>query len=140
MQGRPCAGFFLTRSTTIKELNMTQPGRLSLRALVGACALLAAVGAAPAQDSTDSNVPVATAQKQASEIARGDPARWYREDASTAQRLRTLQKEIGAALQEAQGACRKLAAGERAGCMKEARATYSRDMAAARAQVAAEPR
>jgi hypothetical protein len=117
-----------------------QPDQFSLRALLGACALLAAAGAAPAQESTDSNVPPATAQKQASEIARGDPARWFREDATAAQRLRTLQKEIGAGLQEAQGACRKMAAGPRATCMSEARATYQQEMAGARAQVMAERR
>jgi hypothetical protein len=117
---------------------MTQPDRLSLRALVGACALLAAIGAAQAQttnDSTDSNVPPATAQKQAREIAQGDPARWFRDNPGMGARLRNLQKEIGAGLQEAQGACRKMAAGERAGCMKEARATYQQDMAGARARV-----
>lgn len=117
---------------------MTQPDRSFLRAVVGACALLAAIGAAQAQTSTDSNVPPATAQKQASEIARGDPARWFREDATMAQRLRTLHKEIGAALQEAQGACRKLPGAERAGCVREARATYSQEMAGARAQAMAE--
>jgi hypothetical protein len=120
---------------------MTQPDRFSLRALVGACALLAAFGAAQAQstsDSTDSNVPPATAQKQAREIARGDPSRWFREDASIAARLRTVQKEIGAGLQEAQGACRKLAGAERAGCMHEARSTYQQEMAGARSRVMAE--
>ena len=124
---------------------MNQPGQLSLRALAGACALLAAIGAAHAQTatepaSTDSNVPPATAAKQAREIAHGDPSRWFREDATMAARLRTLQKEIGAGLQEAQGACRKLAAAERAGCMSEARATYQKDMAGARAQLMSEQR
>ncbi len=116
---------------------MILPVHPSLRALAGACALLAAVGAhaQSAPESSDANVPPATAQKQAREIARGDPARWFREDATAAQRLRTLQKEIAAGLQEAQGACRKLAAAERAGCMKEARATYQQEMAGARAQV-----
>jgi hypothetical protein len=119
---------------------MILPVTSSLRALAGACALLAAVAAhaQSAPDSSDANVPPATAQKQAREIARGDPARWFREDATAAERLRTLQKEIGAGLQEAQGACRKLAAAERAGCMKEARATYQQEMAGARARVMSE--
>jgi hypothetical protein len=111
-----------------------------LRALLGACALLVAA-AAQAQiptESTDSNVPPATAHKQAVEIARGDPSRWFREDASAAARLRTLQKEIGAGLQESQGACRKLRATERGACMSEARSIYQREMAGARAQVMAE--
>ncbi|MEO7494545.1 MAG: hypothetical protein ABIT83_16200 [Massilia sp.] len=91
-----------------------------------------AIGAAQAQESSDANVPAATANKQASEIARGDPARWYRADVTEAQRLRTLQKEIGAALQEAQGNCRRGPASERASCMREARATYQQEMANAR--------
>lgn len=119
---------------------MKQPHQLSLRAVLAAYALVAAVGSAWAQEttSTDANVPPATAQKQAREIAQGDPARWFRENPGMAARLRNLQKEIGAALQEAQGACRHMAASERAGCMKEARATYQHDMAGARAQVMAE--
>lgn len=119
---------------------MKQSAHLSLRALACACALLAAAGAAQAQASSDSNVPPATSQKQAGEIARGDPARWFREDSTAAQRLRTLQKEIGAGLQEAQGACRKMSGGERAACLREARATYQQEMAGARAQVMAEGR
>jgi hypothetical protein len=120
---------------------MTQQYRHLISTLAGACALLASIGAAQAQTgdrSTDSNVPPATAQKQAREIAHGDPSRWFREDASMAARLRTVQKEIGAGLQEAQGACRKLPSAERAGCNKEARATYQQDMAGARKQVMAE--
>ena len=101
---------------------------------------LFAFGGAGAQttNSTDDNVPRAAAAKQAAEISRGDPARWYREDVTAAQRLRTLHKEIGAGLQEAQGACRKLAASERSACMRDARATYQREMADARAQVMAQ--
>ena len=119
---------------------MTQPRPLSLRTLAGVCALVAVIGPAAAQTGTsaDSNVPAATAQQQAREIAQGDPARWFRQNPGMGARLRDLQKEIGAALQEAQGACRKLSASERAGCMKEARATYQQDMAGARAQVMAE--
>jgi hypothetical protein len=123
---------------------MTQPDQFCWRALLGACALAAAAGAhaqsAPEPASSDSNVPPATAQKQAREIARGDPARWFREDASAAARLRTLLKEIGAGLQEAQGECRKLGASERRACMADARATYNQDMAGARARVMAEAR
>jgi hypothetical protein len=122
---------------------MNMPSRSTLRTVVAVCATLAFAGAAHAQvtpASTDSNVPPATAQKQAREIAQGDPARWFREDATAAQRLRTLHKEIAAGLQESQGACRKMAASERAGCLKEARATYQQEMAGARAQVMAELR
>lgn len=134
---------------------MTQPRLLSspaLRALLGACCLLTAIGAqaqstttpdmrdqaAVPNRSTDSNVPPATAAKQAREMAQGDPARWYREDPSAAAAVRRLEKEIGAALQEAQGACRKLQASSRAACLSEARATYKRDMADAKAQAYAQ--
>jgi hypothetical protein len=124
---------------------MNQPDQPNWRALLGACALLAAAAAqaqttVPEPSSTDTNVPPATAQKQVSEISRGDPARWYREDLTVAARLRTLQKEIAAGLQEAQGACRKLPAAERADCLAEARATYKQDMAGARAQAMADLR
>lgn len=130
---------------------MTQPKQTTLRALAGTCALLAGVAmanvhaqstnraeAAMAPTSTDSNVPPATAAKQAHEIAQGDPARWFRQDPGAAASLRRLQKEIGAALQEAQGACRKMPAAERNACMSEARATYKKDMAGAQAQIMAE--
>ncbi|MFP5391259.1 MAG: hypothetical protein ACLGI6_06895 [Gammaproteobacteria bacterium] len=96
--------------------------------------------AAPAPQtnaSTDQNVPAATARQQAAEIARGDPARWSQPDASSAARERTLRKEIGAALQEAQGACRSRPSAERAACMKQARDTYRQEMAGLRAQLSA---
>ncbi len=126
---------------------MTQPRSTTLRALAGACIFFAALAGAQAQTqtsgtmeptSTDSNVPPATAAKQAREMAQGDPARWFHENPSAAASLKRLQKEIGAALQEQQGACRKAPAAERAGCMSEARATYKKDMAGAQAQIMAE--
>jgi hypothetical protein len=95
---------------------------------------LLATGAASAQNG-DRNVDPATATKQASEIASGDPSRWYRVDASATARLRTKQKEIGAALQEAKNACGKRPAAERNACLKQARATWQQDMAGARAQL-----
>ena len=84
------------------------------------------------QDSSDQNVPAATARKQASEVATGDPQRWYREDATPSARLRTMQKEIAAGLQEAQGNCKRQPTAERAACMKAARATYQKEMSEAR--------
>jgi hypothetical protein len=88
---------------------------------------------ARAQD--DSTVDQAVKVKQAGEIRRGDPARWYREDPTRQARLRTLQKEIGAAWQEAKNACREGAAAERGACLKEARATYEQDMKNAPSQL-----
>lgn len=120
---------------------MTQPISMTTRAIAAFVFTAAACGAhaqtAPTT-STDSNVPPATAQKQAREIAQGDPARWFREDPSAAAALRRLHKEIGAALQEAQGECRKMPASERSACMSEAQATYKKDMAGAQARVMAE--
>jgi hypothetical protein len=59
----------------------------------------------------------------------GDPARWYANDTTPPQQLRTLHKEISAALREAQAECRRMAASGRAACLMDARATYRRDMA-----------
>lgn len=101
--------------------------------LRGACAcLLGTTLLAHAQTSTDSNVDPVAARQQAQEIAKGDPARWYHEDATRQAQLRTLHKEIGAALQEAKNACKKVAAAERNACLQEARANYQRDMAQAK--------
>lgn len=86
-----------------------------------ACAALAA----QAQDTT----PQQNVQLQRQEIANGDPARWHQEDSTDTARMRTLRKEIGAALAEARLSCKKGAAAERAGCMKEAQDTYQRDLA-----------
>ncbi len=88
------------------------------------------------QTSSDALVDPVAARQQAREIAQGDPARWYREDATSQARMRTLQKEIGAALQEAKNACKKAPAAERNACLQEARATYQRDMAQAKARAA----
>lgn len=50
--------------------------------------------------------------------------------------LKTLQKEIGAAYDEARRACAKAAAGERSACLQRARQTWQNDMKGAPAQVA----
>jgi hypothetical protein len=103
-------------------------------------ALLASTGArAQTQTHDDSTVDKAVAVKQAGEIRRGDPARWYRDDATRQARLRTLQKEIGAAYEEAKNACRKDAAAGRGACLKEARANYEQEMKNAPAQLDAAP-
>jgi hypothetical protein len=90
------------------------------------------------QDSSDQNVPPATARKQAAEVATGDPQRWYREDATAAARLRTIQKEIAAGLQEAQGNCKRQPTAERAACLKDARAIYQKEMSEARSRAMAD--
>lgn len=101
------------------------------RIVRGACAsaLAGAAFVASAQESaqagTDAIVNPTVARQQAQEIARGDPPRWYRDDPAQ----QTLRKELGAALQEAQNACRKAPAAERKSCMNEARATWQRETA-----------
>ena len=121
---------------------MRQPQQSS-RAVALACAvatLLAAAGTCmSAQAQDDSTVDPAVKTRQAGEIRRGDPARWYRDDPTRQARLRTLQKEIGAAYQEAKNACREGAAAGRGACLKEARATYEQDMKNAPAQLDAAP-
>ena len=102
--------------------------------------LFATASIAAMAQSTDTTVPPAAAAKQAGDVASGaDPARWHQQDDSRPARLATLKKEIGAAQAEAQRACATQAAGTRAGCLAEAKATYQRDMAGAEAQVDAAP-
>jgi hypothetical protein len=103
------------------------------RAAALACALLS-VGVAATAQNGDRNVDPAIAKQQAAEIARGDPARWYRDDSTAAERLRTQRKEIGAALQQARNACRQGPKAERADCLKAARTTWQHDMAVVREQ------
>ncbi len=110
-----------------------------LLAMAGAQAQTPAPPQTPAQPqaqpqpqvSGDDSTTAAVATKQASEMARGDPARWYVEDTTAAAHLRTLHKEIGAAQQEAQIICRKGPVAARAACLKDAHATYLNDMAQA---------
>jgi hypothetical protein len=113
---------------------MQQPS-LSLRAVLAAalCVTSLAAGAqtAGARADDDSSVPPAVADKQKAEIAKGDPARWTTADDSTAARLKTLKKEIGAAYAQAKIECGKLSKAERADCLNEARRIYEHDMAAA---------
>jgi hypothetical protein len=111
--------------------------------VVMACLLAGAGGMAGAQTSNnasnDAMVTPAAASKQAREIARGDPARWYREDATAQQQWRTRQKEIGAALDEAKRACGQGPAAERSECVRAAQATYREELSAARAEAGAQP-
>ncbi|MBE3026997.1 hypothetical protein [Janthinobacterium sp. GW458P] len=70
----------------------------------------------------------------------GDPQRWYQEDSTPQAQLRTLRKEISAALAEAKKACRLEPSAARASCLKEAQDTYRQDMAnAEKLRVAAHP-
>jgi hypothetical protein len=105
---------------------------LSLRVTLVACALGATAVSALAQTAhDDSAVSKPVAKKQKSEIAKGDPARWYRADNSPQARLSTQKKEINAAYAEAKTACRKEAAAARSKCMKDAQLAYRHDMAQA---------
>lgn len=100
-----------------------------LKRMLAMCLLAGTAAGAAAQAGSDATVPAPAASKQAREMASGDPARWYQEDATAAQRMRTRQKEIGAALNEAKNACRQGPAAERPACLKAAQATWQQDMA-----------
>jgi len=102
------------------------------RALFGVL-IAAAAPLALAQASTDANVPPAAAGKQAREMAHGDPVRWYKEDTTRQERMRTRTKEIGAALDEAKNACKNGPAAERQACLKAAQGTWESEMKALRA-------
>lgn len=88
-----------------------------------AAALLAACCAAQAQTT-----PPEVAAQQRQELKRGDPARWYKADRTTAAQLRTLRKEINAAYAEAKTGCKHMASGQRSECMQEARDIHAADM------------
>jgi len=103
---------------------VTRTAGTCLLALTASLTCLSAA-AQETNTSTDANVSPVAARQQAQEIAKGDPARWYRNDSE--QQL--LRKELGAALQEAQNACRQKPAAERKACVAEARATFQRDSA-----------
>jgi hypothetical protein len=98
-----------------------------LSALAAGLMMAAALGSACAQTT-----PPANAALQKQEIAKGDPARWYKEDKTSDARLQTLRKEIAAAFQEASIACKQGPSEERASCLKDARGTYQQDMANAK--------
>jgi hypothetical protein len=107
--------------------------RYGWKRILAGCLLTGAAAWAGAQTGSNSagndmTVPAPAADKQAREIARGDPVRWYREDATEAQRMRTRQKEIGAALSEAKNACRQGPAAERQACLKAAQDTWQKEM------------
>lgn len=81
--------------------------------------------------------PAEVAQHQKQELARGEPARWMKEDRTLQAQIATKKKEIGAALNEALAECKRMQGGERGTCVKEARQTYKDDMAHARELVTA---
>ena len=116
---------------------MRQTKKLIARAAFCAGTILLYVSAQAQQPvSGDSNVPAATARKQAAEVASGGPARWHTEDLTVQARMRTIRKEAAAGLQENLGNCRAMPAAERSACTREARATYAQEMAGARARAA----
>lgn len=82
--------------------------------------------------------PLAPAQTAAPQP--GDPQRWYQADSTPQAQLRTLHKEIAAALAEAKKSCRQEPAATRGTCLKEAQDTYRQDMAnAEKLRAAAHP-
>jgi hypothetical protein len=96
-----------------------------LLALATSLTCLSAAAQSTPATGGDANVSQVAARQQAQEIANGDPARWYRNDSEQ----QTLRKELRAALQEAQNACKQQPAADRKACVAEARATFQRDSA-----------
>lgn len=97
------------------------------KTLIGA--LLAGVlGLGASAGAVAQTTPAAAAQHQQRELAKGEPARWMKEDRTIQAQLATKKKEIGAALNEALAECKRAQASERGACVKEARATYRNDM------------
>lgn len=92
--------------------------------LIGALMLAGLCGAAQAQVT-----PPEVAARQQQELKRGDPPRWFKDDQGSEAQLRTLRKEIGAALKEAQAECKQMSGDERSDCMQQAARTYKDDMA-----------
>ena len=91
---------------------------------------------AHAQNSTPATTeadktPPALARQQAQEIAQGDPARWYQEDITPQDKLRTKRKENEAALRENLENCKAMAAPAKRSCEQDARSVYQQDMAKA---------
>jgi hypothetical protein len=102
---------------------------------ISAGAMLAAGLCGIASAGLAQSTPPAVAQHQQQEVARGEPARWLKGDATMQAQAATKRKEIGAALNEALNDCTKAAASERPGCVQQARETYARDMASVNALV-----
>lgn len=97
---------------------MRQPQAIALAAALAALCAAGAQAQTQGQPFNDSTVDKSVAVKQAKEIRKGDPARWHSEDTSRQARLRILQKEIGAAYEEAKNACRETAASGRSACSR----------------------
>ena len=85
----------------------------------------------PAAEQVD-KTPPALARQQAQEIAQGDPARWYKEDVTPQDKLRTKHKENEAALRENLETCKTMSAAAKRSCEQDARSVYQQDMAKAR--------
>lgn len=109
----------------------TSTRNLLRAALAGACWL--SIAASQAQSAP----PVRPQSGEDKGPQAGDPARWYQEDKTSAEQLRTLRKEIAAAQQEELKTCAAGPAHERKNCVAAARATYQQDMARANQQSAA---
>ena len=98
---------------------------VALSALAASISVTSMASAQTGQPGSDAVVNPVAARQQAQEIAKGDPPRWYRNDSEQ----QTQRKEMGAALQEAQNACRQQPSAERKACMQQARANWQRDTA-----------
>ncbi|HEY0061855.1 MAG TPA: hypothetical protein VGC21_07025 [Telluria sp.] len=107
---------------------------LARMAALGAAMSFATLAQAQVQipASGDENVAPELARHQAMELSKGDPARWFQEDVTPEQKLRTSSKESAAALRENLADCKKVGARDRRDCEQQAHQTYREEMARAR--------
>ena len=111
----------------------------SLSGSVALALLLATAQARPATAPTNDTTTPAVANKQAADLAKGDPARWTIPDTTPKAQLHTLRKEINAALQEALIDYRRHPPSNQRQCIQrqctqQARAIHQQDLANARLQ------
>jgi hypothetical protein len=126
----------IDKGGNMRQFTLTGHG-LALACAFMLCGAAQAQNQSQNQSQDDTTVATAVAHKQAKEIQAGDPARWHQDDASRQAALKTLQKEIGAAYDEAKRACGKGPAAQRNSCLKTARQTWQDDLKNAPAQLEA---
>jgi hypothetical protein len=80
--------------------------------------------------------PMPAQQRDVPGRGASDPARWYKADATPAQRLATSQKEASAAYAQALQECKSMKGTERSRCQTDAKTNYNNDLAAAKQEYA----
>ena len=110
-------------------MNKIKPNfRRAVHIMIGVAASVLFINASWAQTPAASS-PTSMPQVGAPLI---DPPRWFQGDATPEEQYQTLKKEAGAVLQESSYACKQMKGTAAATCMKQARMTYSQDLARAK--------